>query len=739
VPEEPVLTRTPSAAALKRTAKQAFGWDALRPGQLEAMQAVVSGRDTLVVMPTGSGKSAVYQVPALLLDGPTVVVSPLIALQRDQVAGLLARGDRAGGAVQANSTRSEAQLEQAFAQLSAGEVEFLFLAPEQLSKPDVLEEVAAARPSLFVVDEAHCISSWGHDFRPDYLRLHTAVERLGRPPVLAPHGDGVAAGARRDHRAAAAARPGGGGARLRPPEPAPGGAGVPPRGAQARGRRPAGDGEAKPGIVYTATRKGAEEYAEALGEYGIDAAAYHAGLRAADREDVQGRFMAGEVDVVVATTAFGMGIDKADVRYVLHADVPDSLDSWYQEVGRAGPRRRAGVGRALLPDRGPRAAQVLRQRVGRRAGAAQGRDPRAARAPAGRPDRARRRGRAVQHRAGGRRQPARAGRAPSRCRPTAPSRPPTTRRRRARPPPPQPRWPSSTARPTSRASRWSAGFAETQGCRRQFVLAYFGETLEEPCGNCDTCEAGTAVEAPDADDSPFHLQSRVRHAAWGRAWSCASRETGSSSCSSRSATRRCCSAPSPSAACWRRSSREPAGGRARGRRRRRGRRTRRAGGCQLDRAVPALGRGARQQDYRSGMVERSHGYLGRDPQTPVELIARGREEVLAYPTAQIRTGRVCSVARRDDGLFDVALEDGALLAHRLVLATGVVDDVPTVEGFDDHYGASVFHCPACDGYEARDRDVVALGWDPAPGRLLGHAEELGVVGHRRHQRPPLQR
>jgi thioredoxin reductase len=127
------------------------------------------------------------------------------------------------------------------------------------------------------------------------------------------------------------------------------------------------------------------------------------------------------------------------------------------------------------------------------------------------------------------------------------------------------------------------------------------------------------------------------------------------------------------------------------------------------------------REYRSGMVERSHGYLGRDPQTPVELIARGREEVLAYPTAQVRTGRVCAVARRDDGLFEVALEDGSLLAHRVVLATGVVDDVPEVEGFDEHYGASVFHCPACDGYEARDRDVVALGWDP---HLVGFSATL---------------
>jgi thioredoxin reductase len=126
-------------------------------------------------------------------------------------------------------------------------------------------------------------------------------------------------------------------------------------------------------------------------------------------------------------------------------------------------------------------------------------------------------------------------------------------------------------------------------------------------------------------------------------------------------------------------------------------------------------------DYRSRMVERSHGYLGRDPQTPLDLIARGREEVLAYPTAQIRAGRVEGVRRRDDGLFDVDLGTGRLVAHRLVLATGVRDAFPDVEGFDEHYGASVFHCPACDGYEARDRDVVALGWDP---QLVGFSATL---------------
>src|SRR3954471_21908400 len=169
---------------LRRTANDAFGWEQLRPGQLEAMEAVMAGSDTLVVMPTGAGKSAVYQVPALLLDGPTVVVSPLIALPRDQVGALAARSD-AGGAVHANSSLSDREVAAAFERLRTGSVEFFFLAPEQLAKPEVLDAVAAAKPSLFVVDEAHCISSWGHDFRPDYLRLGAVAERLGRPRVLA--------------------------------------------------------------------------------------------------------------------------------------------------------------------------------------------------------------------------------------------------------------------------------------------------------------------------------------------------------------------------------------------------------------------------------------------------------------------------------------------------------------------------------------------------------------------------
>ena len=513
LPEEPALTR-PTAAALRRTAKQAFGWKELRPGQLEAMEAVAAGHDTVVVMPTGSGKSAVYQVPALLLDGPTVVVSPLISLQRDQVAGLLARGAKAGGAVQANSSRSEAQLEQAFAQLRAGEVEFLFLAPEQLSKPGVLEELAAAGPSLFVVDEAHCISSWGHDFRPDYLRLHTAVERLGRPPVLA-----LTATASPPVRAEIIER-----LRLRDPVEVVRGFDRPNLHLEVQAfrhevrKREAvvlrAMGEAKPGIVYTATRKGAEEYAAALGEYGIDAAAYHAGLRAADREDVQGRFMAGQVDVVVATTAFGMGIDKSDVRFVLHADIPDSLDSWYQEVGRAG--RDGDPASAVLfyrpedlglrkffasgvPDETAlrKVATLVQHAPGPVGPAALAEEARLSGTRlAGAVNLLEQAGALVVHADGDI--------------VVAPDAPEPQRAAEA-----AVEVAESHRRMEQSRVEMVRGFAETTGCRRQFLLGYFGEVLDAPCGSCDTCEAGTAGAQASAVESPYDLQSRVRHAQWG--------------------------------------------------------------------------------------------------------------------------------------------------------------------------------------------------------------------------------
>ncbi|MFB7948634.1 RecQ family ATP-dependent DNA helicase [Kitasatospora phosalacinea] len=335
---------TSSARRLRQGAREVFGWERLRPQQLLAMEAVMERRDTLVVMPTGAGKSAVYQVPGLLIPGPTVVVSPLIALQRDQVQGLLRRAGTDAAAVNsANSGRENAAV---WDRISEGDVDFLFLSPEQLAKDEVVEQLAAAGPALFVVDEAQCVSSWGHDFRPDYLRLGQVVDRIGRPPVLA-----LTASAAAPVRADIVARLG-----MRDVREVVTGFDrpnihlevVPFRDAAVKRRAVVerAAAEPKPGLVYAATRREAEEYAAELGQLGFDAAAYHAGLPATERAAVHDRFLAGELDVVVATSAFGMGIDKPDVRFVLHASVPGSLDAYYQEIGRAG--RDGGPARAIL-------------------------------------------------------------------------------------------------------------------------------------------------------------------------------------------------------------------------------------------------------------------------------------------------------------------------------------------------------------------------------------------------------
>ncbi|WP_327406889.1 RecQ family ATP-dependent DNA helicase [Streptomyces sp. NBC_01288] len=329
---------------LRGTARRVFGWQQLRPAQLSAMKAVMKGRDVLAVMPTGAGKSAVYQVPAVLLGGPVVVVSPLIALQRDQMQSLLGSGVLRTAAI--NSAQRRSDNETAWARISASSVDVVFLAPEQLAKPDVTDRLAAVRPRLLVVDEAHCVSSWGHDFRPDYLRLRHARERLGNPPVLALTAN-AAAPVRRD----IAERLG-----MNDPVEIVAGFDRPNIRLEVSSFQDAAAKERfvlertaveeKPGILYAGTRKAADSYAEQLSDLGLAAASYHAGLSAAERRLAQDRFSSGELDVVVATSAFGMGIDKANVRFVLHASVPGSLDAYYQEIGRAG--RDGAPARAIL-------------------------------------------------------------------------------------------------------------------------------------------------------------------------------------------------------------------------------------------------------------------------------------------------------------------------------------------------------------------------------------------------------
>src|SRR6476661_1521351 len=332
----------PALAALR----EHFGFTAFRPGQAEAVQAALADRDALVVMPTGAGKSLCYQLPALMREDLTVVVSPLVSLMQDQVEGLerVAPGRAAVVNAQQDAAVNRAALERA----AAGQVRLLYIAPERFSSPGFAEAVKAAHVGLFVVDEAHCVSQWGHDFRPDYFRLADAARWLGAKAIVA-----STATATPQVAADIVSRLG-----LREPVRVSTGfdrpnlsfAVVPCATTADKHRRLSAalaEPEARPAIVYAGTRMGTVRLADRLSsELGVEVLAYHAGLGREERAEAQRRFMSGEAEVVVATNAFGMGVDKADVRTVAHESVPPSLEAYYQEAGRAG--RDGAPAKALL-------------------------------------------------------------------------------------------------------------------------------------------------------------------------------------------------------------------------------------------------------------------------------------------------------------------------------------------------------------------------------------------------------
>lgn len=385
-----------------------FGFSGFRPGQQEIVEAVQAKEDVLAILPTGAGKSLCFQLPALLRGGVTVVVSPLIALMRDQVASLQQAGVAAGALTSLNT---EEETEEVFQHIDAGTLKLLYMAPERLANFGSLTLLQRLDVQLLAVDEAHCVSQWGHDFRPDYLKIGALRQQLGGVQTIA-----LTATADEDTRAEIISK-----LFDKKPNIFIGGFDRPnlslafepknqPR-KQVLAFVAARKGQ--PGIIYCASRNKCEQLATALEKDGHQAQYYHAGMLPDDRRAAEARFKTADGLVMCATIAFGMGVDKPDIRFVVHADLPKSVESYYQEVGRAG---RDGAPADTLTFYGADDIRLRRAQIDE-------------------------------------------GLAP-------------------------------VERKEADHARLNAllGLAEALKCRRQVLLAYFGEHMETPCGNCDQCE-----------------------------------------------------------------------------------------------------------------------------------------------------------------------------------------------------------------------------------------------------------
>ncbi|GEK20900.1 ATP-dependent DNA helicase RecQ [Cellulomonas xylanilytica] len=475
----------------------------LRDVQSDALSGL-RGHDTLLVARSGAGKTAVYAIATLLTGRLTVVVSPLLSLQRDQVGALRDAGLRADSV---SSARSRPQRRAALQDAAAGRLDAILLAPEQLVRSEVLECLEQADVGLVVVDEAHCVSEWGHDFRPDYLAVAEVVPRLGRPRLLA-----LTATASPRVQAEIVERLG-----MTDPHVLVRDADRPNIWLGVRHVPTARDRDDlvvrtvlehhEPTVVYARTHGHTEALAEALTEAGRPTEAYHGGLAARERARVQDDFLSGRTDLLVATSAFGMGVDRADIRLVVHAGLPPSLDSYYQEVGRAGRDERparavalvlpgeVGLNRFLTTTAGPRptsARAVLRAVAG---GARSRYDVVAA---TGLAQRTASRALGALLDAGVLRADGDGYRTTTQDE-SAALRALQERRERLR------------AIDRSRVELVQT-YADSSDCRRRLLLELLGESHPDRCGACDSCDAGTSV---DVEDARLSGGQPVVHAQWG--------------------------------------------------------------------------------------------------------------------------------------------------------------------------------------------------------------------------------